>query len=102
MQQWYMAIGRDQQRQTDDTQRAALLLALAALGQCVTLVEGVDEGEEIGGVEQDLLQVNRKHTHHLADDIALDGGNGRAGDPVHVVPEALARELAGLDTDQAP
>lgn len=84
-----MAIGRDQQRQAHDAQRLASFLALAALSQCVAFVEGIDEGEEIGGIKEDLLQVDLELPHHLGHDIALDGGDRLAGHPVHVIPEAL-------------
>ena len=53
VQQGQAAIGADQQGHADDPQGLATFLGMAALGQRRALVEGVDVGEEVGGVEQD-------------------------------------------------
>ena len=74
---------------------------MAALGQLGAPVEGADVGEEVGGVEQQVVQVEAELAAHVADQVALDGSDGVAGDAVHVIPEALAGELAGADGQQA-
>ena len=99
MQQRQVEVGGDEESEADDPQR--LFLAVAALGQRAALVEGVDEGEEVGGVEQDAPEVDVEVAHQAGDDVALDPGDGVERDPVHVVPEPLARELVRLDADQA-
>ena len=66
-----------------------------------TLVKGADVGEEIGGVEQHLVQVEAELAGHVADKVAFDGSDRVERDAVHVIPEALAGELAGADGQQA-
>ena len=94
-------VGGDQQGDTDDAQGLAAFLAVAAPGQLGTLVKGADVGEEVGGVEQHLVQVEAELAGHVADKVAFDGSDRVAGDAVHVIPEALAGELAGADGQQA-
>ena len=100
VQQWQVGVGGDEQRETDDAQVAAFL-AVAALGEGGTGVEGIDEGEEVGGVEQHAPRVDIELAHQAGDEVALDRLDGLARDAVHVVPEALAAELARLDVEQA-
>ena len=101
MQQGQAGIGADQQGDADDAQGLAALLGMAAPGQRRALVEGVDVGEEVGGVEQDTAQVDAEHAGHAGDDIALDGGDGVGGDALEVFPEALGGELGGGQGEQA-
>ena len=51
-------VGRHQQGQSDDPQGGAAFFALAAPGQGAPFVEGVDEGEEVGGVEEDPADID--------------------------------------------
>ena len=101
MQQGQAEVGRDEQRDAHDAQRLAALLAVAALGQRGALVEGVDVGEEVGGVEQHLAQVDAELAGHGGDEVAFDGLDRVGGDAVHVVPEALAGKLGGADREQS-
>ena len=89
-----------EQGHAHDPQRGAALLAMAALGQAGLVVEGVEEGEEIGGVEEHLAQVDLEVADEGGDEVAFDGLDGVRGEAVEVVPEALAGELAGLDGEQ--
>ena len=101
VQQGQAEVGGHQQRHAHDAQRLAALLAVAALGQLGALVEGVDVGEEVGGVEQQPAQVEVELADHGGDEVALDGGDGVQREAVHVLPEALAGQLAGLQAEQA-
>ena len=101
VQQRQAEIGRHEQGQADDAQGLAAFLAVTALGELGALVEGVDVGEEIGGVEEHLPEVDVEDGGHAGDDVAFDGLDGGRRETVHVVPEALAGELAGADGEQA-
>jgi len=92
----------DQEGEPDDAKRGAPFLALATLGHGVSRIEGVDEGEEVGGIEENALEVEVELADELRGEIALDGDEVLSGDAVHVVPEALAGELAGLEAEQPP
>ena len=92
-----MEIGGHQQGQSDDPQGGAALLALTAAGEGGAVVEGVDEGEEIGGVEEDAADVDVEVADQMVGEVALDGHDGLGRDPGHVVPEALAGQLLGAD-----
>ena len=74
---------------------------MAALGEGGLVVEGVDEGEEVGGVEEHLAQVDLEVADQGGDEVAFDGLDGVGGDTVHVVPKALAGELGGFEREQA-
>ena len=100
MQQRQARVGADQQGHADDAQGLAAFLAVAASGQLGALVEGADVGEEVGGIEQQLVQAEAELAAHVADQVAFDGSDRGGGDAVHVVPEALAGELAGADRQQ--
>ena len=74
---------------------------MAALGQLATLVEGVDVGEEVGGVEEQAAEVQVEGARHAADEVAFDGGDGGGPDALEVFPEALGGELRGGQGEQA-
>ena len=93
MKQRNMKVRRHQQGQADDPQRPAALFTLAPLGNRATLVEGVNEGEEIGTVEKHPFEIDVEVAHHLDGDIPLDRFNGLAGEAVHIFPKSLARKL---------
>ena len=99
--QRYMEVGGDQQGETDDPKSRAAVLALAALSERGAFVEGVDEGEEIRGVEEDSLQIDVELAHHVRHEVSLDGDDRIVRHPVHVVPKALAGELPRLDVQQS-
>ena len=101
VQQGQAGLGGDEQGDADDAQGLATLLGMAALGQRGALVEGVDVGEEVGGVEQDAAGVEAELALHGGDEVAFDGGNSLGLDAVHVVPEALGGELGGAEGEQA-
>ena len=73
VQQGEVGVGGDQQGEADDAQGGAALLAVAALGEGGLVVEGVDEGEEVGGVEQQVAQVDPEVADHGGDQIAFNG-----------------------------
>ena len=101
VQQGQVGVGGDEQGEADDAQGGAALLAVAALGEGGLVVEGVDEGEEVGGVEEHLAQVDLEVADQGGDEVAFDGLDGVGGDAVHVVPKALAGELGGFEREQA-
>ena len=70
------AVGSHEQGEADDAQRLAALLAVAALREGRPVVEAVDEGEEVAGIERHLPQIDRKPVDHGGDDVALDIGDG--------------------------
>jgi hypothetical protein len=94
-------VGRHQQGQADDPQGGAPSLALAPLSECAAVVETVDEGEEIGGVEEDLSNVDLEAGNPVVGQVAFDPLDGLWGDASHVVPEALASQLVGADIQEA-
>ncbi len=97
VQQGQVGVGGDEQGEADDAQGGAALLAVAALGEGGLVVEGVDEGQEVGGVEEHLAQVDLEVADQGGDEVAFDGLDGVGGDAVHVVPKALAGELGGFE-----
>ena len=94
-------IGRHQQGQPDDPQGGATLLAVAALGQRAPLVERIDEGEEIGGIEEDLADIQSELPDQVGGQVAFDGDDGVRGDAVHLVPEPLAGQLLRAEVQEA-
>ena len=97
----HVTIGGDEQREPEDAQIGAPLLAVPALGQLRAGVEAVDKSEEVGGVEQQAVQVQPKARHRCCREIALDGDDFLGADAIHVVPEALAGELRCSHRQQA-
>ncbi len=93
MQQGQAVVGNHEHGETDDAQRLAPLPAVAALRERCPVDETVDEGEEVGGIEQHLPQVNGKPVNLGRGDVALDVGDGVLRGPVHVVPEPPAGQL---------
>ena len=76
-------------------------LLLTALGERAPFVEGIDEGEEVGGIEEDLADIQGELADQMGGEVALDGDDGLGGDPVHLVPEALAGQLLGAEVEEA-
>lgn len=101
MEERQVAVARDQEREADDAQGLSALLAVSALREFRRLVVGVDEGEEVRCVEEDATEIDIVVLDHPGDDVAFDAGDVVFLDAVHVVPEALARELVGIDAEQA-
>src|SRR5207248_4838955 len=83
----------------DDPQGGATFFALTAPGEGAAVVETIDEGEEIGGVEEDPADVDGEVADQAVGQIALDPLDGLGGDARHVVPEALAGQLLGADIE---
>lgn len=79
---------------------APLLLVRPPLGQLRPVVEGVNEGEEVRRVVQDRLSAERKAVGQPLQHVPLNGLDVGRLHPVHVVPEALARELRLLGRPQ--
>ena len=96
-----MVVCRCQQSEPHDAKRLTAFLAVAALGEGGVVVETVDEGEKVGGIEQQLADIDLEVAHHVCDDIGFDVALGVAADAVHVVPEPLAGEFGGSHAQQA-
>src|SRR5437016_10980577 len=62
MKQGNLAIGSNQQGQAQNPQVVPTLLAMASLRQLRSCVEAVQEGEEVRGVKQQAMKVDRKST----------------------------------------
>ena len=95
-----MMITGGQQCQADNAQRLSPFFAVASLSQRRALVEAVDIGEKIGGIEQQLVHIDVEMAHHVRHDIAFDLDHGSAGDAVHIIPEALRGQLTGIDAQK--
>ena len=93
-------IGGHRQGQADDPQGGAAFLARAALGEGAAVVEAIDEGEEIGGVEEDPADVAVAVADQVVGQIAFDPLDGLGGDAGHGVPGTLAGELLGADIEE--
>ena len=100
VQQRHVSVGSDQQRQTDDAQVVASLLAMPSLRESGSQVEAVDEGEEVGSVEKQAVEVQTKAGDGCLGQLALDAGNSVCVHAAHVVPEALTAELRGANANQ--
>ncbi len=87
VQQGQVGVGGDEQGEADDAQGGAALLAVAALGEGGLVVEGVDEGEEVGGVEEHLAQVDLEVADQGGDEVAFDGLDGGFGAGVEAAVE---------------
>ncbi len=94
-------VRRHQQRQSDEAQGGTTLLAVTALGQRAPFVERIDKGEEVGGIEQDLADIQSELPDQVGGQIALDGNDGVWGEAVHLVPEALAGQLLRAEVQEA-
>ena len=77
------------------------LFVPAPLGQFAALVEGVDEGEVIGGVVQDGVFAQRKQLAEARHQVLLNRFQVLGLDLVHVVPEPLTRQLPLLGRTQS-
>jgi len=102
MQERNLTVGAHQERKTHDPQGGAPLLAMAPLRQRGLLIEGVNEGEVVRGVEEYPAQVEPEVLHSPAHDLRFNGRNRLLGHALHVVPEALAGELACFDVQEPP
>ena len=65
------------------------------------MVEGIDEGEEVGGVEEDPAGVEVTVADQVVGQVTFDEFDGLGRDAGHVVPEALAGQLLGADIQEA-
>lgn len=74
---------------------------MTALCQGCLVVEAVDAGEEAGCIEQELADVNLEPCDHVPDDILFDGRQRVGRDAVHVVPESLAGQSGGGNSEQS-
>src|SRR5262245_24421390 len=94
-------IGCDQQGQSHNPQGRTTFLAVTALGQGTPLVKRIDERKEIGGIEQDLVDIHSELANQVGGEIAFDGDDGVWGNAVHLVPEALTGQLFGTEIQEA-
>lgn len=78
MQERHMEIGGNEQCQANNAQTLALLLALAPLGKGASFIEGIDVGEEVGGIEEYLSQVDLELLDHVSGNVLFDGLDGLA------------------------
>lgn len=101
MKQGDVAVGGYHQGQADDAQIVPPFFAMAPLGQFRSIVEAVDEGEEVGSIEKQASQIQAEVRHCGCGDLLLDLADRQLVDPIHVVPEPLAGQLRTLDAKQA-
>jgi len=101
VQQGDVAVGGDQERQTQEAQVVPSLFAMTPLGECGPVVEGVDEGEKVGGIKDQTTQIEAKARDRGGSDLSFDEYDGLWVDPLHVVPKPLTTQLRGLDADQS-
>ena len=92
-----LTVGRDQERKAQDPKVVPPVLAVASLRQLGSAVEAVEEGEEVGGVKQEAPQVQAETRDGQARKILFDSGDLFRRNALHVVPEALARQLSGRE-----
>ena len=97
-----MEIPRHEQGQADQAQVAALLLALAALGQRRGVVEAVDEGGKIRCVVEQATQIDLEVLDEGGGQVLLDSGNLRGIEVPHVLPEPLTGQRRGGHRQQTP
>jgi len=95
MKQRNVKVPGDQQGQPDNPQVRALLLALAPLGEGRSRVEGVDGGEKIGCVVEKTGQIDLEAIDQRPGQVLFDGADLFGVEVAHVIPEPLARKLAG-------
>jgi len=93
-----MVVRARKQRAADDARRFSPLLAVAALRQGRPVVEAVDLGEEVGGVEQLPAAVEPEPRCQAQDDAAVPAGQRllRAG---REAPVECGDEDVGADGD---
>jgi len=101
VQQGDVAVGGDQERQTQEAQVVPSLFAMPPLGECGPVVEGVDEGEKVGGIKDQTTQIEAKARDGGGSALPFDEYDGLGVDPLHVVPKPLAAQLRSLDADQS-
>ena len=89
VQQGQVGAGGDEQGEADDAQGGAALLAVAALGEGGLVVEGVVEGEEVGGVEEHLAQVDLEVESALAAEETLRNQQSLLRDSQGTTREAI-------------
>jgi hypothetical protein len=67
----------------------ALLFIVASGGKLGTRIRGIDEGEEIGGVVKDGVELEIETLQSAAYDFAFNGGKDLNRELVHLIPEVL-------------
>jgi hypothetical protein len=97
-----LTIGGDQEGEAQQPEIGPALLAVAPLRQRGARVEAIEEGEKVGGVEQQTPEIQAEPCDGCAGQLVFDSGDVLPGDAGHVVPEPLARELAGGQGQKAP
>lgn len=100
VQQWDVAIGGDQQGQTEEAQVVPSLFAVAPLRKPCPAVEGVDEGKKVGGIKKQASQIEVKVRDSRGGELLFDRHDGLFVDPLHVIPKPLATQLRSLDANQ--
>ena len=68
---------------------------MATLWKLGSLIEAIDEGEEVGRVEEQAAQIESESRDGVSADVTLDGAELIFVNSIHVVPESLAGELRG-------
>src|SRR6185503_13410634 len=100
MEQRDIPVRGDEQGETDQAQIGASLFAVSSLRKGGVKVETIDEGEEVGGIEEQAAQIEAELSHGSGADVAFNRADRRLVDAVHVVPEALARQLRRTQVQQ--
>jgi len=98
--QGHIAIRGHHQGQADNAQTVSAFLAVAPLRQIRTIVEAVNEGEEVRGVKQQASEIEAEPGDRRRRDLLLDIGDRHLAHPIHVVPKALAGQLRALQAKQ--
>ncbi len=79
---------------------APALLGVAAAGDRVAAVAGVDEGGEVGRVVDERLRGKRETRERAAGDLRLRFGDRLLAQAIHRLPEALRGEDLGRQRDE--
>ena len=101
MKQRHVAVRGYQQGQADDTQIVTPFFAMTSLRQFCPIIETVDEGEKVCGIEEQASQIQAKVRHRRGGNLPLDLTDSQFVDAIHVVPKALTGQLGAFDPEQA-
>jgi len=100
MEQRDVPVGGDEQGETEQAQIGASLFAVSSLRKGGAEIEAIDEGEEIGRIEEQVAQIEAELGHGFCTDVAFNRVDGGLVDTIHVVPETLARQLCRTEVQQ--
>ena len=80
---------RDQQGEAEEAQFRALLFGVSPLRQLRAHVGGGDEGEEVGGIVEERIELDPEPAHDALGEFVLDRAQRLELHAVRLVPEEL-------------